>query len=288
MPDSHVMTLADGRSLGWTEFGVTEGWPVFGFHGTPGSRRQVCIYEDHARASGVRLIAPDRPGYGLSTYQPRRRLAEWPSDVQQLADHLDIDKFSVLGISGGGPHAAACAAILGSRVAAVAIVSGAVPLSSPRIAGELSGADRVVAYLAQRCPVLLHQFLSTEVSVARRFPQRSFRLFIRQFPPPDAEILTRPELKALFELDMAEASRTTARAMLQDLQLFASDWGFDLASIEVPLTFWQGDQDKAVRPGLTQLVHQELPNSDLRLFEGEGHLLVIDRLEEILRTIVPE
>src|SRR5690242_10978716 len=124
MRDSHVTVLPDGRDLGWMELGTSSGSPVFAFHGTPGSRLQFEIDDAPIRAAGLRLICPDRPGYGLSTFQPGRRLTDWPADVAYLADHLDIDRFAVLGTSGGGPHAAVCAALLGNRVTAAAIVSG--------------------------------------------------------------------------------------------------------------------------------------------------------------------
>jgi len=129
------MTLSDGRDLGWLELGVPDGWPIFGFHGTPGSRLQLAINEAAVRRAGVRLIAPDRPGYGMSTYQPGRRLIDWPSDVVELADHLAVDRFSVMGVSGGGPHALACASVLKERVVVAGIVSGADPC---RIRGSRS------------------------------------------------------------------------------------------------------------------------------------------------------
>src|SRR6202035_5235171 len=122
MPDSHVMTLLDDRDLGWLEIGDPEGWPVLGFHGTPGSRLQLAIDDKPVREGGIRFVLPDRPGYGLSTFQPGRRLVDWPGDVAQLADHLGIERFSVMGVSGGGPHSAVCAALLDDRVVRAAIV----------------------------------------------------------------------------------------------------------------------------------------------------------------------
>ncbi len=285
--DSHVMTLSDGRELAWTEFGDAQGWPVFGFHGTPGSRRQICVHNADARAAAVRFVTLDRPGYGLSTFQPGRRLVDWPADVEQVADHLAIGRFSVMGVSGGGPHAAACAALLKDRVAVAGIVGGAGPLAHPRIARDLTRADKVMASLARRRSVTVRLLVSAEAALASRFPNRALDLFARQLPTPDAEVLRRPEVRELFELEMAGASWATGRAWAQDLGLFASDWGFELQAIEVPVILWQGDEDRAVPLEHARLMHDEIAGSVLHVVEGEGHLFIVDALEAILRELVP-
>ena len=287
MTDSQVMTLDDGRELGWMEFGDPGGWPVFGFHGTPGSRRQVCTYDAQARAAGVRLVAPDRPGYGFSTFHRARRLAGWPADVEKLADHLGIGRFSVVGVSGGGPPAAACAALLPGRVAAAGIVSGQGPLTHPHVAADLTVGTRIMASAARRCPAVLRLFMSAEVGVARRFPAFVLRIFLKQLPPADAEVLGRPEMRRLFQLEMGGASKTTGRAWAQDLTLFALDWGFDLAAIKVPVVLWQGTADQVVPQQYARVMHEEIPGSRLHDVEGQGHLLLVDGLEMILRELVP-
>jgi pimeloyl-ACP methyl ester carboxylesterase len=280
--DSHVMTLLDGRDLGWLELGSTDGWPIFGFHGTPGSRLQMAIDEAAVRRAGVRLIAPDRPGYGLSTFQPGRRLVDWPSDVAELADHLAIDRFSVMGVSGGGPHAVVCASLLEERVVAAGIVSGEGPLSDPRISVDMTRSTKLLTTLSRRRSKILRAFFDAEIAFAQRWPAKALDLMSRQLPPPDAELLRRPDLRALFERDVKHASRTTGRAQAQDFELFASDWGFDLAAITVPVVLWQGDADRNVPPQHARVMREAMPSSTLHTFDGEGHFLVVDHLEEIL------
>ena len=121
------MGLPDGRELAWLELGDAKDPAVFVFHGSPGSRLQVSFDGGAVEAARVRSIAVDRPGYGHSSFQRDRRLADWASDISRLADHLHLDRFSVVGISGGGPHAAACARFLPDRVRAAGIVSGVGP-----------------------------------------------------------------------------------------------------------------------------------------------------------------
>ena len=105
-----AVTLPDGRELAYEEYGDPAGFPVLSFHGGLSSRLDAAPANEAARRMGVRLVSPDRPGMGLSTYQPGRRLLDWPADVTHLTDALGIGRFAVMGWSAGGPYAAACAA----------------------------------------------------------------------------------------------------------------------------------------------------------------------------------
>lgn len=285
MNDSHVTVLADGRDLGWLELGQPNGTPVFAFHGTPGSRLQMTLDETTIRDAGVRLVCPDRPGYGLSTFHPGRRLVDWPADVAHLADHLQIGPFAVMGVSGGGPHAAACAALLGGRVTAAAIVSGVGPLADPRASEGMMRVNQILTKLSRRRSPLLRVMSSAQVVIARRWPGRAIELMARQMPEADAAIVKRPEVRALFELDVARSSRTTAVAAAQDMELFASDWGFALGQITVPVHLWQGDADLNVPPNHARLQHEAIPGSVLHEVNGAGHLMGIDHIGEILETL---
>lgn len=285
MRDSCVTVLPDGRDLGWLELGDPADAPVFAFHGTPGSRLQLEIDDAPIRAAGLRLLCPDRPGYGLSTFQPGRRLVDWPTDVAFLADHLGIDRFAVMGISGGGPHSAVCAALLGGRVSSAVIVSGVGPLADPRAVEGMMRSNQIFAALARRRSRVLRVALKLQVDAGRRWPDRALDLMIKQLPPPDVAVLSRPEVRELFARDFVRSSRTTGAAAVQDFELFATDWGFDLGAIEVPVHIWQGDADRNVPPHHARLLHEAIPGSVLHEFAGEGHLLAFDHLEEISATL---
>jgi pimeloyl-ACP methyl ester carboxylesterase len=255
--------------------------PVFAFHGTPGSRLQFEIEDSPIRAAGLRLICPDRPGYGLSTFQPGRRLVEWPADVAHLADHLGIDRFGVMGISGGGPHSAVCAALLGGRVVSAAIVSGVGPLADPRATEGMMRSNQFLTALARRRSRVLYVALNLQVRALRRWPSRALDLMVKQLPPADVAILSRPEVRELFERDAVRSSRTAGAAAVQDFELFAADWGFDLAAIGIPVHIWQGDADRNVPPHHARLLHEAIPGSVLHEFAGEGHLMAFDHFEDI-------
>lgn len=280
------MDLPDGRELAWLELGKPKGPPVFVFHGTPGSRLQVSFDETSIVASGVRFIAVDRPGYGHSTYQRNRRLAGWASDVACLADHLKISRFAVMGISGGGPHAAACARFLPERVTAAALVSGVGPFADSGLdGGDMMGVNRALTKLAAVSPSMLVPLFSVQEFITRRWPEPALRAALRQFPEPDAAVLRRDDVRAAFIEEAKRSAATTARAAAQDFALFARAWGFRLDEITVPVHVWHGDVDRNVPLSHGRFQAASIPGAVFHQCPGEGHLLVTDHLQEILHTV---
>jgi pimeloyl-ACP methyl ester carboxylesterase len=286
MVDTKVMDLPDGRELAWLELGKPKGPPVFAFHGTPGSRLQVSFLDDVIAKSGVRFIALDRPGYGHSTFHKGRQLVDWPRDVAALADHLKLAEFSVIGISGGGPHAAVCARFLGDRLHAAGIVSGAGRFDDPNAeGGNWVGITKVLARLAGRSRYFVYPLMAAQDVVTRRWPERALKAAVGQMPAADAAIMQRPEVMAAFIEDSRRSSSTTAMAASQDFELFSRDWGFRLEDIEVPVHLWHGDADRNVpfSHGVDQAAR--IPGSTFHECPGEGHLLVVEHLGEILHTV---
>jgi pimeloyl-ACP methyl ester carboxylesterase len=279
------MDLPDGRELAWLETGKARGTPVFVFHGTPGSRLQVSFYDETIAGSGVRCIAPDRPGYGHSTFHRGRSLIDWAADVAALADHLKIDRFGVVGISGGGPHAAVCAAHLGDRVSSTAIVSGVGPMGDAELSASMEGMNRGIGALAAHMSFVLVPILQAQVFVMRHWPERALSATRRQMAAPDLAVLERPDVRAVFVEDARRASATTAQATVQDFTLFVREWGFRLQDIAVPVHVWHGDADKNVPYAQGEFVARRIPGAEFHPCPGEGHLLVIDHLSEILQTV---
>jgi pimeloyl-ACP methyl ester carboxylesterase len=287
LPDSHVTVLADGRGLGWLELGPPDGEPVFAFHGTPGSRWHFTVDDGPVATAGVRLIVPDRPGYGLSTFQRGRRLRDWVNDVIGLADHLGLAHFSVMGVSGGGPHAAVCARFLPTRVQVAAIVSGVAPLADPGSEEGMMTTNQRITALARRAPLALWPVFGGMTALGRRWPERALQVFTKQLPPPDAAVLARPSVRDAFLRDLRHASSTTGQAAAQDFRLFAMDWGFSLQDVTVPVHIWQGDVDHNVPLAHGQLQADRIPGAVLHECAGEGHLLFVDHMPEILNVIAP-
>lgn len=285
MPDTHVMRLRDGRDLAWIEVGVPDGRPVLAFHGTPGSRLQLSFDEAAPTAAGVRLVVPDRPGYGLSTFYRQRRLTDWADDVSQLAAHLGIDRFAVVGASGGGPHALVCGALLAEQVSAVGVIAGIGAVGERGSEAGMMPVNQLLTRGARRAGWSVRPLFAAMTAAGRRWPDRLVEQMVQQVPPADAEILRRPDVRAAFVDDLARAPQTAGSAAAQDFALFTRDWGFQLADIKVPVHLWQGDADRNVPAAHAERQASAIPGAVLHRCPGEGHLLGVPRFEEILSTV---
>lgn len=278
-----VLRLPDGRDLSFAEYGDPDGIPVFGFHGTPGSRCQLAPVEGMSVPSGIRVIAPDRPGYGFSSFQPRRRLVDWPADVKAIADHLRIERFGIFGLSGGGPHALVCAHAFGERLLGAACVSGVGPLRQAGAAEGMNPGNRLITKLGQRAPALMILLMRLQVAAMRRLPDRAFEVAIeKMLPEPDREVVRRPAVWESLTDELRRMPRTGGRAAAQDFEIFGSNWGFRLEEICIPVHFWQGDLDRNVPPHHVRILADLVRQAIVHDCPGEGHLLIFDRIAEVL------
>src|SRR5438067_11273714 len=123
-----LISLSQNRVVAVDEYGDPNGEPVIFCHGWPSSRMQAAGADAAARDLGLRLISPDRPGIGLSSFQKNRRLLDWPPLIAELCDELGVERFRIFGVSGGGPYVLATAWALPERVEAAAVICGAPPL----------------------------------------------------------------------------------------------------------------------------------------------------------------
>jgi pimeloyl-ACP methyl ester carboxylesterase len=277
-----VLVLRDGRRLGYAQYGRPDGEPIMYFHGHPGSRLEASLAHESAAASGFRVIALDRPGYGLSDFQPGRSITDWPADVTQAADALGIDQFSVAGGSGGGPYALACAWRLPGRVVRAAVISGVGPF---QIRGNTAGMrwqNRVGFRLSARWPALARTLMrSMHRNISRR-PERTIEALARVMSPADAEIVRRPEVRTLLIADIIEAFRHGSDGAAHDMVLLGRPWGFSLREIKQDVYLWQGEADTLVPPAMGRYQAEQLPRCHATMLPGAGHLLIVDRMPDLI------
>jgi pimeloyl-ACP methyl ester carboxylesterase len=212
---SDVITLPDDRRLSWHEFGDADGAPVLYTAGTPVSGLGGAWYDQAARASGLRWIALDKPGYGGSDYQRERSLISWADDLAALADHLGLDGFALAGESGGGPFTLAAAHRLAGRVGVVALVASAGGLRSRAERTGQQARIRFYGWLARNVPAL-NAVPFTVLRWSLASPARRERSLRRAMAAaPDAK---RADLRIELEA-IADALRQGPRAAVQELAL---------------------------------------------------------------------
>lgn len=281
----HVVEHADGRRLHVLERGAEGGLAVIVHHGTPGAGLLMDEHVALAADRGARLIGYDRPGYGGSDPDPGRTVASCARDVEAIADALGIERFVTWGVSGGGPHALACAALLPDRVAAAATLASVGPDRADGLdflAGM--GEDNVVEFgRAREGRASLEPFLAAMApELLAASPEQVGEMLQSILGEPD---------RAVYHGGVAEYFVATLRdglapgidGWVDDDLAFVAPWGFDLAGIRVPVLLLQGEQDLMVPPQHGRWLAGRIPGVDARILAGDGHLtLEITRMPDVL------
>lgn len=269
-----AVALPDGRRLGMAEYGPPAGRPVLWFHGTPGGRHQ--IPESLRRALDdldARVIVVERPGYGDSSHHRYREVLSISDDVAHVVDTLEIDRFAVAALSGGGPYALGVSHALRDRVVGAAILGGVVPHAGPDAhPGGLVATLAPLAGFARVAGRPVGAALGVVVQAMQPVKRPVFRAVSRAFPSGDQAVLGLPEMREMFLHDIARTARGGLPGPLLDLVLFTRDWGFRLSDLAVPVDFWQGDADPIVTREQTEWMASAVPGSTLELRAGESHL----------------
>jgi pimeloyl-ACP methyl ester carboxylesterase len=271
----HLVSV-DSRELAVLDAGHESGPAVIGSHGTPGSALIWRGVVQDAEARGMRAIGYDRPGYGKSDPQPGRRVADAAADVIAIADALGIERFAVVGGSGGGPHALACAALLPERVVAVASLAGVAPYPAEGLdwlagmgqdnldefAATLEGREALEPFLRQQADAMLSADPEALVEVLRSLCS-----------PPDVAVLT-----GEFAEYVLDATRRgigeSLEGWIDDDFVFMHPWCFELDEISVPVQLWHGAQDRFVPVAHGRWLAERIPGVEAHISEEDGHLSI--------------
>ena len=243
----HSLALRDGRVLTWAEYGDRDGVPLIELHGGGASHLSGLVYHRDALAAGVRIIAVDRPGAGGSTPDPNYTVAGFHEDVEQLAAHLDLDKFVVMGNSNGGMFAIALAHAMPDRVVGAIPLNPATPVYDDSVAWELTP--------------IYHGLAQQEVSAI--VSGMSTTMPFQQFPED-----TEPEIVTIYfkaiELTPPEVLEHEVRFILDE-----GGWGFDIFDVQPRVEFFTGVTE--VGTPYNRVWAERLPNAGLRETSG-GHM----------------
>ena len=285
-----VVQLPDGAVVAFQEYGDPLGTPVIFCHGWPSSRTMAQLADEPARALGIRIISPDRPGISGSSMQLDRKLSDWPRVVEQLVNDLEIAEFRILAISGGAPYAYATAIAMPERVRAIAIIGGVIPFAELKDFKGLLPLYRWMLAFYRNQPRLLRQlFFLARPFLSFRAPIRVRPLLLKMLllrPCDAASLRDDAAFEAIFE-SQRRAWRGSVEGVLVDAQIYAQPWGFTIEDVQVPVRLWHGMEDRAFAVRLAEEMANRFPNCKTRFIQNEGHYsLPIRHMREILQDLI--
>jgi pimeloyl-ACP methyl ester carboxylesterase len=279
------MTLPDGRTLAWREYGPSEGRPLLRFQGMPGSRNSRHPHEDAYDRLGVRVIVSDRPGYGASTRLEGRGISVVAQDAALLLDHLGLELVHVSGGSGGGPHAIAFAALHPERVRAATVVVGMAPVVEEETV-ELIGLNRAGWFAAREGWDAMYQLLAPVRDELLRDPLAGFRAVMDAAPAADKAVMEDLEWQRVMIEDVTEALRPGAEGWVDESMAVMRPWDFDPSEVRCSLTWWHGENDANAPIAAVRRLVGTMPGVALRVWTDAGHLESYLRHDKILGELL--
>jgi pimeloyl-ACP methyl ester carboxylesterase len=276
------LRLPDGRTLAYTDLGPPDGTPVMYFHGAPSSRLDIILlgFEATLAKLGVRVVSPDRPGYGGSSAQPGRTLEDWPADVIALADHLGLGRFAVMGPSSGGPYAVVCAALLPDRVAAAGVIAGLTDMGWPPAWNGMDHNDVALMRIGDEARA------ATWCEAQFGPDGNRFSETLGDLPPADERALQDQAIASGFVTTVAEAFRQGVAGYAQDITVEARAWTFATASITVPVRVLHGEADTIVPIAHGRHTAEIIPTANLVTWPDHGHISILAEIPQLCADLV--
>jgi pimeloyl-ACP methyl ester carboxylesterase len=285
--DCERLHLTGDRTVGYAVYGDPDGAPVIALHGAPACRLMFAAADEAARAKGLRILAPDRPGYGLTPPDRKATLASRTDWLEAVVDALGLERFGLLAISGGSPYAVALAARLGDRVSALALVSPMGPIAD--YAESAEAALEPVSFLQDR--FFMHMPYRTWIThplgdlgawMFRHGPDMFAGLLPKLASGADARILARPEVVRVMREMTLEAFRQGGGGGTADLEIYGRPWGVRFQDVLAPAVVWQGTADSIVPPQVATWLARQLPRCTFHRIDDAGHFWVFEHIEEVL------
>ena len=282
----HLLPLARGRRLGVREQGDPGGYAVLYFHGVPGVRQALVGRPEDYASAGVRLLTFDRPGYGASSGDATAPVAAWADDMAACADALGLEHFAVVGESGGGPYALACAHRPPRGLEAVVVSSGLAPIDGPDTLAGMKRLNQLALHAFRHRRMAAPVLAGLGVAFAFWPDFVLDHLLCRDSPAADAVLLQEPRIRADAKSMLAATMAGGLGGVIDDIDRLAAPWGFGASDVRLPVHFWHGDADNTAP--LQQLLRlaAQIAGSTVTVCPGEGHMVMERHLEEILDFLV--
>ncbi|MEU5674086.1 alpha/beta fold hydrolase [Micromonospora sp. NPDC047762] len=283
----HTVIAPDGRHLAVETSGAADGLPVFLLHGTPGSRSGPRPRGIVVNRLGVQLVCYDRPGYGDSDRHEGRLVADAAADVAAIADDLGIERFAVVGRSGGGPHALACAALLPERVTRAAVLVGLAPAGAPDLDWYAGMAESNVTDYGQADDDLAALTLNLKVRAdeGRRDPMTLLDFLRPHLPDEDIRVVDDVAIRRLLTDMYSEALRHGPEGWIDDVLAIRRGWGFDLGAIRAEVRLWHGEQDRFSPVEHSHWLASRIARAEVQVQPGTAHFGAVEILPQTLNWL---
>lgn len=230
----------------------------------------------------TRLIIVERPGFGASDFQPERNLLDFASDITRLADSLDIDRFHLLGFSGGSVYAMACGVVIPKRIKRIGLVGSLAPFDAPQVCDAMPAGNRALFELAAQDYRQAAEQLSTLISS----PDALFAFFEAALPPGDKKIFSTPAFRKMYLANLTESLRQGFIGPAYDMGLIAKPWGFDPRDIAVEVQLWHGEQDANTPVAMGQYLQDSIPDCNASFIPRAGHFWMFANYQQVLQKLV--
>ena len=275
------MILPDGRTLAYAEYGIPDGKPLLFFHGTPGSRLEQHPDHNIAKALGIRMIVPERPGYGHSDPQPGRSFLQWTDDMEYFMDQLGLEHCAIAGFSGGGPYAMGCAHRMPERITRLGLISSIAPFDNPYGTEGMNAQSLALYGLAQADP----DTFNAQIQALATSGDSVYQIMTAGLPEPDSQIFTNTDMETMYRENMIEAVHSGVAGIVSDMLLIPKKWEFRPEDIRCETSLWQGLADINVPPDMGKYLNQAIPDCSATFLPGEGHFLLFTHWKKILATV---
>jgi pimeloyl-ACP methyl ester carboxylesterase len=283
--NKNFLKLPDGRRLCYAEYGDPNGQPIFVFHGNPNSRLLWEVIPGSPFLSDVRLIAPDRPGFGLTDFvEGVTTVINWPNDIAALADSLGIQKFTVFAPSGGGPFALVCAWKIPERLNAVGIFASVGPFV-PETEKNLAAPIRTLWAKAPKFPRLFKLQMKIFAWLAIKYPKIYIKMVLKEFGETDKKVYKRLNMAKLLQPDRNEGYRQGGIGSWYDAMI-PGNWPIPLSEIKTKVYLWQCEEDISVPKAMGQYLFEKIPNCEANIIKEGGHFWIFEHLSEMLEKLV--
>ncbi|CAG9297460.1 bifunctional helix-turn-helix transcriptional regulator/alpha/beta hydrolase [Celerinatantimonas diazotrophica] len=285
-PLDQSITLSDGRNLCYRERGQANGEPVLLCHSIIGSRMECFdLRNDWAKRVGVRLIIPDRPGYGYSDPNPNLSYRQWHEDAIELMDQLKIERFSLIGYAVGGNYACELALQKPERIKQMILISAGSPLATPDDYHKATPLFMMQVQLAKHYPQLYRLFLVLIERGLHKTPSYYIDLLASKINEYDRILLNESHVQRLVQLSCAEVGRQGVNAFVDEIRRYTQEKQINYSKIKTPTLLWHGRKSSYVSLTTAEKIRSEIPKSEINIIENAGHILIYQYWPDIIRDL---